>query len=35
MHQVADWLEKFGLGRHAHGFAKNDITFAILADLTE
>ncbi len=35
MQQVADWLEKLGLGQYARRFAENDITFAILFDLTD
>jgi SAM domain (Sterile alpha motif) len=33
--QVADWLEKFGLGQYAQRFAENDISFAVLPDLTD
>jgi hypothetical protein len=32
--EVADWLETLGLGQYAQGFAENDITLAILRDLT-
>ena len=35
MQQVADWLEKLGLGRYAERFAENDISFVILPDLTD
>jgi class 3 adenylate cyclase len=35
MQQVADWLEKLGLGRYAQSFAENDINFAVLSDLTD
>ena len=35
MQQVADWLEKLGLGQYAQRFAENDISFAILPDLTD
>jgi hypothetical protein len=35
MQQVADWLEKLGLGRYAQRFAENDISFAVLPDLTD
>ena len=35
MQQIADWLEKLGLGQYAHGFAENDINFTILADLSD
>ena len=35
MQQIADWLEKLGLGQYAQRFAENDISFAILSDLTD
>ena len=35
MKQIADWLEKLGLGQYAQRFAENDINFSILADLTD
>jgi class 3 adenylate cyclase len=35
MQQVADWLEKLGLGKYAQRFAENDISFAVLPDLTD
>src|SRR6516162_6971647 len=35
MQQIADWLEKLGLGQYAQRFAENDIDFAILIDLTD
>ena len=35
MQQVADWLQKLGLGQYAQRFAENDINFAILFDLTD
>src|SRR6516162_2762428 len=35
MQQIADWLEKLGLGQYAQRFAENDITFAILPHLTD
>ncbi len=35
MQRIADWLEKLGLGQYAQRFAENDITFAILPDLTD
>src|SRR6516165_10360982 len=35
MQQIADWLEKLGLGQYAHRFAENDIDFTVLADLTD
>jgi hypothetical protein len=33
--QIADWLQKLGLGQYAQRFAENDINFAILPDLTD
>jgi hypothetical protein len=27
MQQIADWLEKLGLGQYAQRFAENDISF--------
>jgi class 3 adenylate cyclase len=35
MQQVADWLEKIGLGQYAPRFAENDISFVILPDLSD
>src|SRR6202035_5154041 len=35
MQQIADWLEKLGLGQYASRFADNDINFAILSDLSD
>src|SRR6516165_9204997 len=35
MQQITDWLEQLGLGQYAQRFAENDITFAILPDLTD
>jgi class 3 adenylate cyclase/tetratricopeptide (TPR) repeat protein len=35
MQQIADWLEKLGLGQYAQRFAENDIDFVILSDLTD
>jgi class 3 adenylate cyclase len=35
MQQIADWLEKLGLGQYAQRFAENDIDFDILRDLTD
>ena len=35
MQQVADWLQKLGLGQYAQSFAENDISFSILPDLTD
>src|SRR6478672_13204504 len=35
MQQIADWLEKLGLGQYAQRFAENDIDFALLTKLTD
>jgi class 3 adenylate cyclase len=35
MQQVADWLEKLGLGQYAQRFPENDISFSVLPDLTD
>src|SRR6185503_17026794 len=35
MQQIADWLEKLGLGQYAKSFAENDISFSVLPDLTD
>jgi class 3 adenylate cyclase len=35
MRQVADWLQKLGLGQYAQRFVENDINFSILPDLTD
>ena len=35
MQQIADWLQKLGLGQYAQRFAENDIDFGILPDLTD
>jgi class 3 adenylate cyclase/predicted ATPase len=35
MQQIADWLEKLGLGQYAQRFAENGIDISILPDLTE
>jgi class 3 adenylate cyclase len=35
MQQVSDWLETLGLVQYAQRFAENDITIAILPDLTD
>ena len=35
MQQVADWLEKLGLGQYAQRFAENDIDFLVLPELTD
>src|SRR4249920_1676611 len=35
MQQIADWLEKLGLGQYAQRFVENDINFSILSDLKD
>jgi class 3 adenylate cyclase/predicted ATPase len=35
MQQVAEWLQKLGLGQYGQRFAENDISFSILPDLTD
>jgi class 3 adenylate cyclase len=35
MQEIAEWLEKLGLGQYARRFAENDISFVILPDLTD
>jgi hypothetical protein len=35
MQQIADWLERLGLGQYAQRFAENDISFSVLSDLTD
>jgi class 3 adenylate cyclase len=35
MQQIADWLQKLGLGQYAQRFAENDITFFLLPHLTD
>jgi class 3 adenylate cyclase len=35
MQQIADWLQKLGLGQYAQPFAENDISFSVLPDLTD
>ena len=35
MEQVADWLEKLGLGQYAQRFAENDIDASVLPHLTD
>src|ERR1700730_12422006 len=35
MQQIADWLKKLGLSEYVQRFAKNDIDFTILGDLTD
>jgi class 3 adenylate cyclase len=33
--EIADWLDKLGLGQYAQRFAENDISFFILPDLSD
>ena len=35
MKQIANWLQKLGLGQYAQRFAENHITFDILPDLSD
>jgi class 3 adenylate cyclase len=35
MQQIAEWLERLGLGQYAQRFAENDISFPVLPDLTD
>jgi SAM domain (Sterile alpha motif)/Adenylate and Guanylate cyclase catalytic domain len=35
MQQIAEWLEKLGLGQYAQRFAENDIDSSVLPDLTD
>ena len=35
MQQIADWLEKLGLGQYAQRFAENDIEIDVLSELTD
>ena len=35
MQQIANWLQKLGLGQYAQRFAENHITFDILPDLSD
>ena len=35
MQQIADWLQKLGLGQYAQRFAENDINLVILPHLTD
>ena len=35
MQQIADWLEKLGLGQYAQRFAENEIDVAVLRHLTD
>src|SRR5262245_125304 len=35
MQQIADWLQKLGLGQYAQRFAEHDIDFSVLRHLTD
>jgi hypothetical protein len=35
MQEIADWLQKLGLGQYTERFAENDISFGILLHLTD
>ncbi len=35
MQQIADWLDKLGLGQYAQRFAENGVDLAVLPDLTD
>ena len=35
MPQIADWLQRLGLGQYTQRFVENDINFSILPDLTD
>jgi len=35
MQQIADWLEKLGLGQYAQRFAENEIDVSVLSHLTD
>src|SRR3984885_14125610 len=35
MQQIADWLQKLGIGQYARSFAENDIDFSVLPYLTD
>ena len=35
MQQIADWLQRLGLGQYAERFAENDIDFSVLPYLTD
>ena len=35
MQQIADWLEKLGLGQYAQRFAENEIDVSVLRHLTD
>ena len=35
MPEIADWLQKLGLGQYAQRFVENDVTLTILPHLTD
>ena len=35
MQQIADWLEKLGLGQYSQTFAENEIDVSVLPHLTD
>jgi hypothetical protein len=35
MQQIADWLQKLGLGQYAQTFAENEIDVSVLPHLTD
>ena len=35
MQQIADWLQKLGLGQYAQRSVENDVSFSVLPDLTD
>jgi hypothetical protein len=35
MQQIADWLEKLGLGQYAQRFAENEIDISVLRHLSD
>ena len=35
MQEIADWLDKLGVGQYAQRLAEDDISFFILPDLTD
>ena len=35
MQQIADWLEKLGVGQYTQRFAENEIDFSVLRHLTD
>ena len=35
MEQIADWLQKLGLGQYAQRFAESDVEIDVLSELTD